>query len=185
MAPETVEFIGLQKVSGWNASEVARRLRTSRATVSRYLSGKLPVPRNMIDLLKFLIADANPEALAAREELRETNAEEWERKTIEDLRWLHKDDRAQVIAVIKAMIQNMPKRGQIKYDSKGKTISSAEETLALGEVNQVVAEMKADEDARAAGEPSVPKGRPSAAAASESKAKKNPANGGPQKNPRT
>jgi hypothetical protein len=65
MSPETVEFIGLQKVSGWNACRGGTASATTRATVSRYLSGKLPVPRNMMELFKFVIAALDPGALAA------------------------------------------------------------------------------------------------------------------------
>lgn len=186
MSPETVEFIGLLKVSRWNAAEVARRLHTTRATVSRYLSGKIPVPRGVMELFKFVIAAERPGALAAVDTaLKETGVEDWERKTIEELRWLHKDDRAQVIAVMKTMIENMPKRPPIKYDSKGKTPSSVEETLALAEAQKVVDVLREDAGGSGGAAPNVPKGPRRGAAGDGSKAKTNPANAGPQKNPRT
>jgi hypothetical protein len=98
--------------------------------------------------------------------------EDWERKTIEDLRWLHKDDRAQVIAVMKAMIENMPKRPAIKYDSKGKTPSSVEETLALAEVKGGAEILREDAGGSGGAAPNVPKGPRRGAAATSQKQKR-------------
>lgn len=61
--PEHGEFVELFKASGWSQSELARQLYTTQATVSRYLSGVVPVPASAVRLLKLTLASENPDAL--------------------------------------------------------------------------------------------------------------------------
>lgn len=74
MTPEHREFLALYNASGWSQTELARQLFTTQATVSRYLSGAVPVPASAVRLLKLTLASENPAALNAVEKPKTSHA---------------------------------------------------------------------------------------------------------------
>lgn len=121
---ENIDFIALFEASQWSQAECARRLKTTPATISRYLTQEpekqiMPSP-GTIELFKFILASERPGALTAASATgtaREESLADWERKVVEDLRWLHKDDRRRVLVAIKAIVEALPKRPPINYNS--------------------------------------------------------------------
>lgn len=63
MSEESTEFAALFEASGWNQREAAEKLYTTTATVSRYLSGAIAVPKSAVELFKLVLVSENPSAL--------------------------------------------------------------------------------------------------------------------------
>lgn len=63
MSEENTEFAALFEASGWNQREAAERLYTTTATISRYLSGSIAVPKSAVELFKLVLVGENPAAL--------------------------------------------------------------------------------------------------------------------------
>jgi transcriptional regulator with XRE-family HTH domain len=115
--PENIEFIALFEASGWKAIHAAQRLRVTRATLSRYLSGDIAPSAPVIELFKLILLTEKPGALTVAAEAHETKLETWERKAIEDLRWLHIEDRERVLNAMRAFIAGLPRRNPVRYVS--------------------------------------------------------------------
>ena len=117
MNQENLEFIALFKASGWSQPEAAKRLWKNRATINRYLNGKIVPEKTVLALMKSILSEEHPEKLTA---LKETSRSDWEDKLLRDLRPLHKDDRERVLKTIQAMIHGLPVRPPIHYELKPK-----------------------------------------------------------------
>lgn len=139
MEPENLEFIALLEAAQWRPAEAARRLHVSRATVSQYMSGRIRVGAPILELFKMIVANEQPGALTAAGEAREQALAEWERKVIEDLRWLHKEDREKVIIAMRAIVEALPKRDVVDYKLRTE-VRAPGETLQGREVNSKVAD---------------------------------------------
>lgn len=63
MTEENTEFAELFRVSGWNQREAAEKLFTTSATISRYLSNSIAVPRGVVEMFKLVLASENPGVL--------------------------------------------------------------------------------------------------------------------------
>lgn len=110
MTREIEEFQALFKSSGWSPADTARRLETTPASISRYLAGTLSPKRSVIALFKLILATEQPGALVASNALNEETLSDWERHAIEDLRWLHKEDRQRALKVLRAFVEGLPRR---------------------------------------------------------------------------
>ena len=111
MKPENLEFIALFEASGWRQAEAARELKTTRATLSRCLSGDQVPSAPLIELFRLTLANRKPGALtrrgvAARVEV----LADWEKRIIDDLRYLREDDRERVLKAMRAILEALPKR---------------------------------------------------------------------------
>jgi transcriptional regulator with XRE-family HTH domain len=124
--PENLEFIALLEASGWKPIDVARRLELSRGAISRYKSGDMKPSPQVLQLFKFILASEQPGALAPLA-LKEESLASWERKILDDLRWLHDADRAHVLKVIRTLIEGLPKREPVSCQ-KTKPVSSGKKS---------------------------------------------------------
>lgn len=118
MKPENIEFIALIEAAGWKDAHAAARLGLNRSAVSQYRSGKSKPGAQTLALLKMILANERPGALMAAAEVREEALAEWERRVVEDLRWLHKEDRERVLDVVRAMVKGLPKREPVSYSAR-------------------------------------------------------------------
>lgn len=121
MSPENVEFIALVKAAGWSPAEAARRLDLTRSATSRYMQGEIKPSAPVLKLLKLIIANEQPGALTSASQLNEEALAKWEREVVEDLRWLHVEDRERVINVMRVVIRGLPKREAVSYGKAAKT----------------------------------------------------------------
>lgn len=122
MRQENIDFIALFEASGWSQAEASRQLDTSPPNISRYLSGAMPPHKTLLKLFKVLLANQKPGALAAAPSLKEDGLSEWERKVLDDLRWLHKEDRERVLKAMRAYMDGLPRREPLSYSGVGKDI---------------------------------------------------------------
>jgi hypothetical protein len=108
--PENLEFIALFEASGWRQAEAARELKTTRATLSRCLSGDQVPSAPLIELFRLTLANRKPGALTKVPAGREAALADWEKRIIDDLRYLREDDRERVLKAIRAILEALPKR---------------------------------------------------------------------------
>jgi transcriptional regulator with XRE-family HTH domain len=108
--PENLEFIALFEASGWRQAEAARELKTTRATLSRCLSGDQVPSAPLIKLFELILANRQPGALTRNAAAREAALADWEKRIIDDLRYLREDDRERVLKAMRAILEALPKR---------------------------------------------------------------------------
>jgi len=148
MERENQEFFALLEAIGWSPAEAARRLFISPSNISQYKKGESRPSPTTMGLLKLILATEKPGSLTAALELSESALSKWEREVIEDLRWLHVDDRERVLNTIKAMIAGLPRREAANYKSKlgKKVFPSAEEPLTVAQKLVKAARAKQDNE---------------------------------------
>lgn len=117
MKPESIEFFALLEAAGWTPAEAARRLDMDRSVISQYKSGSTRPSSQTLSLLKMILSNERPGALAAAVEIKDGSMAAWERRIVDDLRWLHKEDRERVLDVVRTMIRGLPKREPVTYGS--------------------------------------------------------------------
>ena len=138
MRQENIDFIALYEASGWSEAEAARHLETTRASVNRWLTGELTPKKGWIKLFKLILAEQNPGALTAASRIpEEDRLAEWERKILEDLRWLQDEDRQRVLKAMKALMDGLPRKAPVRNMTSSKTHQVAGQIL-----KEVVAHVK-------------------------------------------
>ena len=114
MRPENTEFLALFKLSGWTQVQAAKRFHCSQAVISRWLNNVDPADKKAIDLFKFILSHEQPDKLSPFT-LKEEGLAHWEKKILDDLRWLHQADRENVLAMLRTLIDRLPKREPVNY----------------------------------------------------------------------
>jgi transcriptional regulator with XRE-family HTH domain len=176
MDGENAEFIALLKASEWSQAEAARRLRLDRATVSRYMSGEVKPSAPVLELFKIILQTERPGVLTVATEMREQSFAEWERKVVEDLRWLHQADRDRVIKALKALVEGLPRREPTSFGKTGSNLKEASEALDVSDAAEA-AGLHHDPKLQRLSEADAPNARtkpPSRAASKASKGKRVP-----------
>lgn len=141
--PENEEFAVLFELSGWNQTQAAKRFHCSQAVISRWLNDIDPADKKAVELFKFILAREKPEVLRA-DALARSEAPEWERKILNDLRPLRLDDRERVLKMIRLMIEGLPvpaRRGRPAPANRLSSTTAADnadtEPPALKELNRL------------------------------------------------
>jgi transcriptional regulator with XRE-family HTH domain len=112
---ENLEFIAMMEASGMKAADLARRLELTPGAISQYKSGTTTPSAQVLSLFKIILMSEQPGALSA---LKEETLAHWERKILDDLRWLHQADRENVLAMLRTLIDRLPKRAPVSYKIK-------------------------------------------------------------------
>lgn len=155
MRPENIEFLALLEASSWSQSEAARRLELNRATVSQYVHDTISPSAQVLALFKLILANEQPGALSASLKTNEEGGlSGWERRAIEDLRWLHKEDRDRVLNAMKALVAGLPRRAPVNYKINSETDAAGTRLLKKG-VAAVVDPKSKPRRSRGAGAPSA------------------------------
>lgn len=112
--PENIEFIALFEASGWSQAHAAKRLWKDRASINRYLNGKIVPEQSVLELFKIILAGEKPGALSVNP-MKEEALDFWEQKILNDLRPLQPADRERVLKTIRVMIEDLPQRPPVTY----------------------------------------------------------------------
>src|SRR5215471_11479308 len=100
------EFIRLMKAAGWSQNETARRLRMTGGGVSQICTGRVRPSRGRLDLLKLLVEEQNPGAVARLN----SQLEVWADDLLHNLRQVPDAQRGPLLEGIRHIIRAVSKR---------------------------------------------------------------------------
>lgn len=156
MRTENIEFFALMEAAGWSQAEAARRLELDPSVISQYKSDKVRPSAQTLSLLKLILSHERPGALTAAGSAREAALADWERKVVEDLRWLEPQDRDRVVDAIHALTKGLPKRAPVQTQVHG--VSSKVASVAEGSQASASAVARRENQEQ---QPKPPTGEPS------------------------